>query len=105
MKALFNVTVIKKKDKKDIWYLDKAAAVYITHNFSFYIMPDLDNQTINIKTVDGTIFRIQGTDTIDLYISMKNKYIYIKLSNIYYLSKLDTNLILLGILEKKRCEF
>lgn len=58
MKALLNVVVTNKKNKKDTWYLDIAITIYMTYNLSFYIMPNLDNQTTNIKTMDSTIFRI-----------------------------------------------
>lgn len=68
-------------------------------------MFNLNNQTINIKTIDNIIFRIQSTSIIDFYIFVENKHMHIKLSNIFYLSKLDTNLILLKIFKKKKYKF
>ena len=57
MKALSNVTVTNKKDEEDTWYLDTAAAVHMTPNLSLYITPNLDNQTADIETANGTVLR------------------------------------------------
>lgn len=43
--------------------------------------------------------------TINFYVFVENEYIYIKLSNVYYLHKLDINLILFKIFKEKMCEF
>lgn len=77
----------------------------MTYDLSFYITPDLNHQTAKIESLDGTIFKTQATSTIDLYILVENEQTQIELSNIYYLPKLDANLILLGVLEEKRYEF
>lgn len=58
IKALFNVVVTNEKDKEHIWYFNIAIAIYMIHNFSFYITLNLDNQTINIKTINDIILRI-----------------------------------------------
>lgn len=58
MKTLFNIAVTNKKDKEDIWYLNIAIAIHIMHNFSFYIILNLNNQIINIKTANSIIFKI-----------------------------------------------
>lgn len=105
MKALFNVVITNKKDKKDTCYFNTATAVYMTHNFNLYIMLDLDNQTVDIKTANSIVFRIQSTGTIDLYVFVENKHMYIKLINVYYLPKLNANLILFGVFEEKGCKF
>lgn len=97
--------VTNKGDKEDTLYLNIAAAVYMTHNLSLYITTDPDNQTVDIKTMNGTVLKTQSASTIDLYVLVENEHMHIKPSNIYYLSNLDANLILLGILEEKRCEF
>lgn len=57
IKALFNIAVTNKKDKKDIQYFNTIAIIYIIHNSSFYIMLNLNNQTIDIKTTDSTILK------------------------------------------------
>lgn len=105
MKALFNVVITNKKNKKDTWYLNIATTVYMTHNFNFYITLNLDNQTVDIKTANNIVFKIQSASTIDLYILVENEHIYIKLINVYYLPKLDANLILFGVFEEKGCKF
>ena len=79
--------------------------MHITHNLSLYIKLDLDYQTAEIKTTDGTILQTQVANTINLHVSVENKYIQIELSNVPYLPRLNTNLILFGVLEKKRYEF
>ena len=93
MKALSNVEITNNKDKENIWYLDTAAVVHMTHNLSLYITPNLDHQTAKIETADGTILKTQGAGTIDLCVSVGNEYIQIELSNVHYLPKLDANLI------------
>ena len=105
MKTLCNITVSNKKDKEDIWYLNKAAAVYMTHNFSHYIIPNLDHQTVDIDTTDDTILKSQDAGTFDLHVLVENKKISIQLSNVHYLPDLDANLISLSVLDGKRCEF
>lgn len=55
MKALSNIAVSNKKNKENTWYLDTAAAVHMTHDLSLYITPNLDHQTVEIKTADGTV--------------------------------------------------
>lgn len=77
----------------------------MTHNLTLYITPNLDYQTREIKTMDNTILKTQGISTIDFHVLVGNKDIQIKLNNIYYLSKLDINMILYRILNEKRCEF
>ena len=77
----------------------------MTHDFSLYITPDLDHQTIDIETADGTILKTQGAGTINFHILVKNKEIFIQLSNVHYLPELDANLISLDVLEEKECEF
>ena len=105
MKALSNIAVSNKKDKEDTWYLDTAAAVHMTHDLSLYITPDLDHQTVDIETADGTVLKTQGAGTIDLHVLVENKEMLIQLSNVHYLPELDANLISLGVLEGKGCEF
>ena len=36
---------------------------------------------------------------------MKKEHMHIELSNVYYLLKLDANLILFGVIKKKSCKF
>lgn len=45
----------------------------MTYNLSFYIIPDLDYQTIDIKIADSTILNIQSVETIDFYVLVENK--------------------------------
>lgn len=54
IKVLSNITVFNTKDKKDIWYLDTDAAVYMTHNLSLYITLVLNDHIVNIEIADGT---------------------------------------------------
>lgn len=108
MKALSNIAVSNKKDKKnkkDIWYLDIAVAIYMTHNLRFYITPHLDHQTANIEIADSTILKMEGAKTIDLYVFIENEYKYIELRNVYYLLELDQNLISFRVFEEKKCKF
>lgn len=77
----------------------------MTHDLSFYITLNLDHQTAKIETVDSTIIIIKGFGIIDFYIFVGNMHSQIELSNIYYLLKLDSNLILFGILEEKGYKF
>lgn len=77
----------------------------MTHNLSLYITSDLDHQTAEIEIADDTILKTQGAGTIYFYVSIGNEHIQIELSNVYYLPKLDANLISLGVLEEKGCEF
>ena len=105
IKALSNVGITNNKDKENTWYFNTAATVHMTHDFSLYITPDLDHQTAKIETADGTILKTQDAGTIDLCVSVGNEHIQIKLSNVHYLPKLDANLILLGVLEERGCEF
>lgn len=72
----------------------------MTYNLSFYLTSNSNHQTTDIKTIDNNILKIENTSTINLHILIGNEHIQIKLSNIYYLPKLDTNLILLGILKE-----
>ena len=105
MKALSNMRITNNNDKENTWYLDTAAAVHMTHDLSLYITPNLNHQTAKIETADGTILKTQGAGTIDLCVSVENEHIQIKFSNVHYLPKLDANLISLGVLEEKGCEF
>lgn len=57
VKAWSNIAVSKKKNKKDDWNLDTAVAVYMTHDFSFFITPNLDYQITNIEIVDNIILK------------------------------------------------
>lgn len=77
----------------------------MTHNLSFYITLNVDHLIIDIKIADNTILKMQGIGTIVIYILFKNKHMLIKLSNIYYLLKLDANLISLRVFEEKEYEF
>ncbi len=77
----------------------------MTHDLSLYITPDFDNQTADIETANGTVLGTQGAVTIGLHVLVENEHMHIELSNVHYLPKLDANLISLGILEEKRCEF
>lgn len=105
IKTLFNVAVTNKKEKKDTWYLDTSAAIHIMYNLSLSITVNPDNQTVDIKIVDNTIFKRQGAGIIDFYVFVENKHIHIKLSNVDNLPKFDTNLILFKILKKKEFKF
>lgn len=105
MKALSNVAVINIKDKENTWYLDIASAIYMTHNLNLYITPNLDYPRADIEIVDVTILRTQNASTIKLHFLVGNEYIQIKLSNVHYLSELDANLILFGVLEEKGYAF
>lgn len=58
IKALFNIAIINKKDKKNIQYFNIVAAIDMTYNFNLYIISNIDNQTINIKTANSISFRI-----------------------------------------------
>ena len=82
-----------------------AAVVHITHDLSLYITTDLDYQTVDIETADGTILKTQGAGTMDLYIFVENKELLIHLSNVHYLPDLDANLISLDVLKGKGCKF
>ena len=77
----------------------------MTHDFSLYFTPVLDHQMVEMVTAEGIILKIQVAGTIDFYVLVSNKHTQIELSNVYYLPKLDTNLISLGVLDEKRCEF
>lgn len=72
----------------------------MTYNLSFYLTSNSNYQTTDIKTIDNNILKTENTSTINLHILIGNEHIQLKLSNIYYLPKLDTNLILLGILKE-----
>ena len=105
MKDLSNIAITNNKEKQNTWYLDTTAAVHMTHNLSLYITLDLDHQTIKIETADSTILKTQDAGTIDLHVSAGNEHTQIELNNIYYLPKLDANLISFGVLKEKRCGF
>ena len=67
--------ITNNKDKENIWYLDTAAAVHMTHDLSLYITPDLEHQTAEIETADNTILKTQGAGIIDLCVSVENEFI------------------------------
>lgn len=48
---------------------------------------------------------MQGANTINLYVLIKNEHTQIELSNVHSLLKLYTNVISLGLFEEKRYEF
>ena len=75
MKALSNVGITNNKDKENTWYFDTAAVVYMTHDLSLYITPDLDYQTAEIETTDGTNLKMQSAGTIDFCVSVGNEHI------------------------------
>lgn len=58
MKTLSNIAIINNKEKENTWYLNIAAAMYMTYNLNFYIIPDLDHQTTKIKIIKSTILKI-----------------------------------------------
>lgn len=104
IKALSNIAIINNK-KKNTWYFNTIAIIYMTYNFSFYISFNLDHQIAKIKIVDNIIFKTQDTNLINLYISVKIQYNQIELKNVYYLSKLNINLILFEVFKVKKCDF
>lgn len=105
IKAFSDVAIKNNKDKDNTWYLNTAAVVYMTHDLCLYITPDLDHQKAKIKIANSTILKMQGAGIIYLHILVGNEHTQIELSNVHYLPELDANLISLGVLEEKRCEF
>lgn len=74
MKAFSDVVIKNNKNKDNTCYLDRNATVYMTHDLSFYMIPDLDHQTVEIETVNNTILKTQGASTIDLDVLVGNEY-------------------------------
>ena len=105
MKGLSNIAVSNKKNKEDTWDLDIAVAVHMTHNLSLYITPNLDHQTVDIKTANNIVLKTQSARIINLHVLVENKEMLIQLSNVHYLPELNANLISLGVLEGKEYEF
>lgn len=108
MKALSNIVIINNKQKENIQYFDITAIVYITHNLSLYIIPNLDYQTTKNKTQIIIFFKYKMSILLTFmfqYVLIRNEHIQIKLNNIHYLPKLDANLISFEVLEEKRYEF
>lgn len=104
MKTLSDIVITNNKYKANICYLDEAAVVQMTHDFSLQITSDQDHQTEEIETADSTTPKRQGAGTIYFYILVRNEHIQIELSIVYYLPELDANVISLRILEEKKCE-
>ena len=99
-----NVTATgKKKDHQ--WYMDTAAAVHMTHDPCLYINADLDPVHERFETADDHKIQTQGAGTIALETLLDDKSAYVHLHNVYYFPELDSNLLSLGILEKKGFQF
>lgn len=77
----------------------------MTNNFNFCIISDLNYLTAIIKTVNETTLKIQGIRTIKFYIFIKNRYKNMEISNVYYLSGFNANLILLKVLKRNNASY
>ncbi len=85
--------------------MDTAAAIYMTHDPRFYINADLDPVHKWFETADGHNIQTKSAGTIALKMLLDDKSEYVHLHNVHYFPELDSNLLSLGILEKKGFQF
>ncbi len=77
----------------------------MTHDPYLYINADLDPVHEWFETADGHRIQTQGAGTIALETLLNDKSVYVHLHNVNYCFELDSNLLSLGILEKKGFQF
>src|SRR2546423_2200346 len=82
-----------------------AAAVYLTHNLSWFGDNQLEDTTMPVSLADGTSVQASGVGTAILNLLVNGENVRTNLRNVYYCPELDSNLISLGTLEKKGCTF
>ncbi len=104
--SVISATITAERKKDDRWYLDSAAAVHVTHDSSLFISPDLNDDDIEtIETASEEKIETRKSGTIDLEMTINDQNTSATISNVHYCPELDSNLILLGVLEVKRFEF
>lgn len=98
--------VIAMGKKKDYhWYMNIVTVVHMTHDLRLYINADFDPVHKWFETADGYKIQMQAIGTIALETLLDGKTTYVHLHNVHYCLELDSNLLSLGILEKKGFQF
>lgn len=77
----------------------------MTHDLRIYINLDLNLINKWFEIANGYKIQVKSSGTIALKTLIDRKSLYVYFCNIYYCPELDSNLLLLGVLEKKGFQF
>lgn len=77
----------------------------MTHDIRLYVNPNLDQIQEWFETANGQRIQAKGSGTIALETLIDGKNSYVHLRNVHYCPELDSNLLSLGVLEKKGFKF
>ena len=77
----------------------------MTHDIRLYVNSNLDQIQKWFETANSQKIQAKGSGTIKLETLIDGKSSYVYLCNVYYCPELDSNLLSLGVLEKKGFKF
>ena len=77
----------------------------MTHDIRLYVNSNLDQIQKWFETANGQKIQAKGSGTIALETLIDGKSSYVHLRNVHYCPELDSNLLSLGVLEKKGFKF
>jgi hypothetical protein len=108
-KVLISGHVNKAKtsdDKDDTFWMDSAADIHITHDFSLFDKATYKEKRHEFVAVgDGSQYRIHGVGTISIDPLVDGDYEELDLVNVHYVPNMEYNLLSLGTLERNGCKF